>query len=399
MRWPHGVALACAVAVLTGCHRSWPSTGPDPIPALSSVLAFTNQIVRDEPWSIHVARVLRNSAEIEFLSVHASNSALGLTPLSQQIASVPPGVGTPLAGVNGDFYQRERKYAGDARGLQVVNGEVISAPSGTSTVWTDANGEPHSGTIQSEFTVTWPDGFAMRIGLNEERFATNAVLFTPAVGLSTHSTNGVELVLERDGGEWLPLRLSQNISARVRAVRERPNTAMSNDLMVLSIGPAAWKKAPPIAAGAVVRISTATNPDLRGIRNAISGGPILARNGKALKVDPTGLFPKKSYSARSMFEQHPRSAIGWNDQFVYFVEVDGRQRTSAGMTLDELRDYMMWMGCKEVVNMDGGGSSTLWCNGTVVNHPCDLDKKRHVMERPIANGFIAVRKSLQAAQR
>jgi hypothetical protein len=47
---------------------------------------------------------------------------------------------------------------------------------------------------------------------------------------------------------------------------------------------------------------------------------------------------------------------------------------------------MIGLGCKEAVNFDGGGSSMFWCNGRIVNSPCD---KR---EREIANALIVLRK-------
>jgi exopolysaccharide biosynthesis protein len=88
-----------------------------------------------------------------------------------------------------------------------------------------------------------------------------------------------------------------------------------------------------------------------------------------------------------MRERHPRTAMGWDDQYYYLVEVDGRQkRLSNGMTLNELADFLIGMGCKEAVNFDGGGSSMFWCNGRVVNSPCD--KK----EREIANALVVLRK-------
>ena len=46
---------------------------------------------------------------------------------------------------------------------------------------------------------------------------------------------------------------------------------------------------------------------------------------------------------------------------------------------------MLRLGCTEAMNLDGGGSSTLWADGTVRNSPCDGQ------ERPIANGLVVLR--------
>ena len=54
------------------------------------------------------------------------------------------------------------------------------------------------------------------------------------------------------------------------------------------------------------------------------------------------------------------------------------------MTLDELASYLVKLGCVEALNLDGGGSSTLWFDGSVRNSPCDG------YERPIANSLVVV---------
>ncbi|HYV29980.1 MAG TPA: phosphodiester glycosidase family protein, partial [Candidatus Binatia bacterium] len=94
-----------------------------------------------------------------------------------------------------------------------------------------------------------------------------------------------------------------------------------------------------------------------------------------------------------MTERHPRSALGWNKTHFFLAEVDGRQRSlSLGMTLEELGEYMAKLGCEEAMSLDGGGSSTFWYRGRVVNSPCDGT------ERPVANGLVVVRKVKSAAR-
>ncbi len=80
-------------------------------------------------------------------------------------------------------------------------------------------------------------------------------------------------------------------------------------------------------------------------------------------------------------------AIGWNEKYLFLVEVDGRQkRLSVGMTLEDLAKFLVKLGCNDAMNFDGGGSATLWFDGQVRNSPCDR------MEREIANCLVIVRK-------
>ena len=71
----------------------------------------------------------------------------------------------------------------------------------------------------------------------------------------------------------------------------------------------------------------------------------------------------------------------------FWVEVDGRQKESIGMTLNELAGFMVELGCEDAMNLDGGGSATIWFDGSVRNKPCDGS------ERPVANSLALVRKS------
>lgn len=70
----------------------------------------------------------------------------------------------------------------------------------------------------------------------------------------------------------------------------------------------------------------------------------------------------------------PRTAIGYtaDRKTVYLVAVDGRSSSSIGMTIDQLAQLMAGFGVDRAMNLDGGGSTTMWVNGRgVVNRPSD----------------------------
>ena len=92
--------------------------------------------------------------------------------------------------------------------------------------------------------------------------------------------------------------------------------------------------------------------------------------------------------------RHPRTAFGWNKDYYFLVEVDGRQSNiSVGMTFPELADYLVKIGCQEAMNLDGGGSATLWALGAVRNNPSEGD------ERPSANALVVVRRKPSSEQK
>jgi hypothetical protein len=356
-------------------------------PKSDSGVSYTNDRMASVPWSIHVVKIDRSRKDLTFFSAHALGKVLGVSLISEQARSIPPEIGQAVAGVNGDFYERDnRTYAGDPRGLQIVNGELISGPS-TDCVWFDTNGNPHLDEVKDEFQVTWPDGSKSSFGLNQQRRTNTIVLYTPTYGPSTRVTGGRDLVLEKSGDTaWLPLQAGKNYRARVREVQTDGNTRLAPDTMVLSVGLQAQATLPRVAPGTVLEITTATTPDLKGVKSAIAGGPALIKDGKAFTQvsAPAGLV--RDYRERSKYERHPRSAVGWSPTHVYFVIVDGRQPgLSVGMKLAELADYMSKLGCTHAMNLDGGKSAQMWMNGQIMNSPCQG-------EDTVANSLLVVRK-------
>lgn len=89
--------------------------------------------------------------------------------------------------------------------------------------------------------------------------------------------------------------------------------------------------------------------------------------------------------------RHPRTCLGIVLKHkIILVTVDGRNDKAAGMNLHELADLMVSLGCREAINLDGGGSTTMWLSDRgVVNMPSDNKKFDHEGERAVSN-IIAV---------
>ena len=63
------------------------------------------------------------------------------------------------------------------------------------------------------------------------------------------------------------------------------------------------------------------------------------------------------------------------------ITVDGRQPgVSVGMTLQELAEYLLSIGAIDAMNLDGGGSTTMFLDGKVVNTPSDKEGERKVSD-------------------
>ncbi|RLK52542.1 phosphodiester glycosidase family protein [Microbacterium telephonicum] len=118
---------------------------------------------------------------------------------------------------------------------------------------------------------------------------------------------------------------------------------------------------------------TATSADellAAGAWNTLSFGPAIVEDGAVVDGIETQEVDT-NFGNHSIQGDQPRTAVGVIDEnHLVFVVVDGRQEGySAGVTLTELADIMTGLGATTAYNLDGGGSSTMYFNGEVVNQP------------------------------
>lgn len=107
-------------------------------------------------------------------------------------------------------------------------------------------------------------------------------------------------------------------------------------------------------------------------------GPILLYNGTTTKLRPSSLVSQR----------HPRTCICETQETIQFITIDGRRQQAIGMNLLELQQYLLTQNCVTAINLDGGGSTTMWLREEgVVNNPSDL-----FGERPVANAILLIEK-------
>ena len=116
--------------------------------------------------------------------------------------------------------------------------------------------------------------------------------------------------------------------------------------------------------------------DWRGCPDVLEAGPMLVRGGAVV-----------DHGDRQRTIRHPRTALGVRDDGALVVlTADGRTATAVGLSLEELGHLMRALGCRDAINLDGGGSSTLWSlAGGIANHPCDNKVFDAAGERAVAD--------------
>lgn len=118
-----------------------------------------------------------------------------------------------------------------------------------------------------------------------------------------------------------------------------------------------------------------------GVVNTLSFGPVLVKEGKL--IDDFGkVSVDTNFGNRSIQNSNPRTGIGMIEaNHFIFIVVDGRKEGySKGMTLSEFAKLFSDLGCKEAYNLDGGGSSTMYFMGRVVNNPLGKQTEREISD-------------------
>lgn len=113
-----------------------------------------------------------------------------------------------------------------------------------------------------------------------------------------------------------------------------------------------------------------------GAQQILSFGPALIEAGSVVVSEDDEVGKAKT--------SNPRTAVGVIDDLHYvFVVSDGRTDESAGLSLSQLAEFMKGLGVVTAYNLDGGGSSTMYFNGEVINNP--TTSGRSIKERSVSD--------------
>lgn len=344
-------------------------------------------VVNSGPWRMNVLEIDLTTPGLSIRGVRANDAFKTREKLSSMVARTP----SVIAAVNGDFFNIK---TGESENNVVIEGDVIKGVGVTDSPYDSWSN------LHSQFGIDWKNhplidrfgirataGFAGRKikidGINFREDSASLVLYTKAMGDSAQvDTLGrdfvsVPLDLVSHRGDTLVYRISGKLQ--------------HGGWMRLSNGgafAAGGKSRRPLETIAkykgTIRIITGFDPDRGRLRTIVGGWPRLVRDGKrtADYADILeGTFPRFSSG------RHPRTAIGFNRDSTKLIllTVDGRRESDSGMSLVELANAMLGVGAWDAMAFDGGGSTTMVVEGSVVNRPSDANG-----ERPIGSGLLVV---------
>ncbi len=320
-----------------------------------------------EPVKINLLRLDLTKVRLDV--VHALDAAIGLETTSSMATRHGA-----FAAINAGFFRLDRSiFAGDETGVLVINNELYSeSHSGRVALMIENNLDRTQVSIERA-NIT--DSIEVNdktfdVGRNRERKANDLVLFSNNFNYTTLTdNNGIEFFLEN--------------SKVVKIVDQKgSNKIPGGDYILSASGKMREELKNLIKLGTKIThfvkqsspTDSTTGTLFKTAEDIISGVPQLIKNGK---IEITW---EQEKSSKSFVEtRHPRTAVAkLKDGKFLMATVDGRQKESVGMNLDELAALLLELGATDAMNLDGGGSTTMFAGGKVVNKPSDKEGERRV---------------------
>lgn len=387
------------IAGLGFLWSAWLSTRPlppkitDGTRSIRPGVAHRTIIDKTGPWRIQIVEINLKQPDLHIESARATDYFYGREKLTSIVRRKSDNTRYVVVALNGDYFNLE---TGEVQNNNIIGGtfvkafaspgyhpEYVDVPNSQFAITRDRR--PLIDQFVFSGRVLWEDGTASQLsGVNTIPRRGGISLFneftdgaTPGASEDT-SVAGIRLQIVRRRSDTL-------ICVGIGSIQQGGNLPIPSRGMVL----AAYKQwranlDTSYSAGDSVRIVLGMQPGGKDISELIGGWPRIVRNGKSV-FEMAG-FPENP-DASIFVKRHPRSGVGFSrdSTVLYLFAVDGRQESSAGMSLPEFARLMISVGVYEGLNLDGGGSTTMVINGDIVNSPSDPTG-----ERPIGNCLLLV---------
>lgn len=351
--------------------------------------ARVEQKIGDDPVKINLLRLDLTKVRLDVH--HAFDKAIGVEPTSAIAARH-----NAIAAINAGFFRLDKsEFAGDAAGLLMIDGDLLSeSERGRITInilnrrrrteiffgHRDAQAWFGYGELRSQIKLS---------GVNRERKEGEIILYDRYFGNHVPAADGTRLVLTNCKRTIVDKVVSQTCR-NLDIVDSTKQSAIPSGGYVIALGSDDRVSKRTIISDLKLYLSSSQARRSFRIRvetlpadghveseDATNGVPQLITNGR---IDITWEREKASKSFAET--RHPRTAVAkLKDGKFLMMTVDGRQPgVSVGMNLQELAEYLLSLGATDAMNLDGGGSTTMFVDGKVVTTPSDKEGERKVSD-------------------
>ena len=209
-------------------------------------------------------------------------------------------------------------------------------------------------------TVKIKGNASIKTALANETYGRNVTAKTSTTAKSVNAVLAIN-------GDYYGARDAGYVVRNGQLLRSQSQSADQEDLVIYKDGSFGIIKEGDITAQQLVD---------NGAMQVLSFGPALIENGQ-IGVDSSDEVGKAMAS-------NPRTVIGIIDDSTYvFVVSDGRTSESQGLSLKQLAEFMKELNVTTAYNLDGGGSSTMYFNGQIINKP--TTNGRNIEEREVSD--------------
>jgi Phosphodiester glycosidase len=332
----------------------------------------TVQFTAHGPVVLHVVTAPRPGGLYQLKPLLSNGTILGkerVTDMQKDVSDT-----ATVVGVNGDLFNFKD---GHPSGMLMQNRVLQSPPYRfRSSVGITSDGRLN---VQRVSFYGYWQGLGQRrplTGLNQPPRGDGTSLFTPAWGATTPRIPGVvEAVLQ----PFPPAVPGGELAGTVSFQHGGGGTPIPRGgAVLLARGSQVAKLQQEAPTGTQVLTRLILSPDwlTSGVTDALGGGPVIVRNGRAVWTAGEDFLPTQ------LGPRHPRTAVGQRrDGKIIMLAVDGRRRgSSVGMTNWELAQAMVRLGAVTASALDAGGSTTMAFDGKVLNRPSDPGGERPVAE-------------------
>ncbi|MFN2391204.1 MAG: phosphodiester glycosidase family protein, partial [Pyrinomonadaceae bacterium] len=307
--------------------------------------------------------------------VHALDAAIGIETTSS-IATRHGGI----AAINVGFFKMTGLHQGDATSVLKIDGKLLSESYSERVALGILNKsnltEIVIGRLNMNVEARFKNQTRKVSGINRERRDDELILFTPEFHRTTLTdSNGLEILVRKE---------------KIVEIRDAKGSSLipSDGFVLSASGKQRLQLLDTVKVGMKVnfngKLETGNSADLKYEKqqnlfseseDIVDGVPFLIENGK---IEIT--WEREKIGKEFATTRHPRTAVArLKDGKILMATVDGRQpNISVGMNLQELAEMLLELGAVEAMNLDGGGSTTMFLNGKVVNQPSDKEGERKV---------------------
>lgn len=323
--------------------------------------ARTEKIISGLNVRINLIRLDLTKVRIDV--VHAMDASIG-TETTSSIAKRH----NAIAAVNAGFFRLDKSiFAGEDVGVLMIDKKLLSESLNDRIAVLITNGKTRTDVSFAHINTSAQIEIQKQIfqikGIDRERKEEDLVKYTPDFHRTTLTgSGGLELVIRR---------------GKIIAINDgKGSSIIPADGFIISASGTFREKLLPIAkvGKKVITRSSFSPNDMNDAEDIVAGVPQLIRDGK---IDVTW---EKERSSRSFVEtRHPRTAIAkLKDGKILLITIDGRSESSGGIGLADIAKYLLELGAVDAMNLDGGGSTTMYLDGKVVNTPSDKEGERKI---------------------